>query len=185
MGVAAMARTLRTILLALLLVAVGSSAAWTANAGPVRDVPIKGWVAGADEIDFTAPGCPSGTSWSFQTVGTGNVSHLGKVDFTLNNCTTVQPSGVITINGGITFTAANGDMLSITHQGITSIEGDVATALYDWQVADGTGRFLGATGSGESIGITYIPDPGGPEGGTSEINLTGTIAYDASNRADR
>ena len=124
-----MARTLRTILLALLLVAVGSSAAWTANAGPVRDVPIKGVVAGADEIDFTAPGCPSGTSWSFETAGTGNVSHLGRVDFMLNNCTTVQPSGDITIDGGITFSGANGDMLTITHQGTASIEGNIATAL--------------------------------------------------------
>ena len=74
-------------------------------------------------------------------------------------CTTVQASGVITIDGGITFTAANGDMLTITHQGTASIEGNIATALDDWQVAEGTGRFLGATGSGESIQITYIPTP--------------------------
>lgn len=183
MGVVIMARTLRMILVALLLVTVGSSAAWAANGAMVKDVPIRGWAVGADTIDFTAPGCPSGTSWSFETVGTGNVSHLGKVDFVLNNCTTEQPSGLITIDGAITFTAANGDMLTITHQGTTSIEGTTATALYDWQVAEGTGRFLGATGSGESIGITYIP--GDPKEGTSEISLTGTITYDASNRADR
>lgn len=90
----------------------------------------------------------------------------------LNNCPTVQPSGVITTDGAMTFTAANADLLTVAHQGNTGIEGNTATARYDWQVAARTGRFLDATVSGESIGITHSPD--GLEDGTSEISLAGT-----------
>lgn len=186
-------KTLRIITVVLLLFVVGSPAA-SAGYGPMKGlVPIKGTVVGADT--FTpGPGEVTGCvydsvpdewlTYRFTTKGTGNVSHLGKVDFVLDNCSMLNPQfteGVIAY-GTVTFIAANGDVLVIKHEG-TSVATSPTDykAQYTWEVVGekGKGRFLGATGEGTSTGLTSLPDE------ASEITLRGMIAFDASNRSDR
>jgi hypothetical protein len=183
-------RVFRIITPVLLLFALASPAA-SAGIDPMNEqVPIKGTVVGVDTIDFAATDCELGfvpEGWfpyRFTTEGTGNVSHLGKVDFVLSNCSALNPdftAGVIGY-GTITFTAANGDVLVIEHEGTTKATGPGEfTADYTWRILgeEGTGRFEGATGNGTSIGLTSVPD------GTSKITLRGMIGYDASNRSNR
>lgn len=76
--------------------------------------------------------------------GTGTASHLGRF-------TTV---GVITLNlatasgtGTVTYTAANGDMLSGTATGQAVVGGGFATVTETVTITGGTGRFAGATGT--------------------------------------
>jgi hypothetical protein len=183
-------KILRIIMVVLLLFVVGSPAA-SAGYGPMdKPVPIKGSVIGSDTFSPFDPGCrfdfaPEGWfPYRFTTKGTGNVSHLGKVDFVLDNCSALNPeftAGVIGY-GTITFTAANGDVLVIEHKGTSKATSLTDyTAQYTWEVVgdEATGRFDGATGKGTSIGLTSVPD------GTSKITLRGMIAYDASNRSTR
>jgi hypothetical protein len=183
-------KILRIIMVVLLLFVVGSPAA-SAGYGPMdKPVPIKGSVIGSDTFSPFDPGCrfdfaPEGWfPYRFTTKGTGNVSHLGKVDFVLDNCSALNPeftAGVIGY-GTITFTAANGDVLVIEHKGTSKATGLTDyTAQYTWEVVgdEATGRFDGATGKGTSIGLTSVPDE------TSKITLRGMIAYDASNRSTR
>ena len=183
-------RVFRIILPVLLLFALGSPAASAGNDPMNKQVPIKGTVVGIDTFTPFDPGCdfdfvPEGWfPYRFTTEGTGNVSHLGKVDFVLDNCSALNldfTAGIIGY-GTITFTAANGDVLVIEHEGTTKETGPGEfTANYMWQVLgdEGTGRFDGATGNGTSIGLTSVPD------GTSQITLRGMIGYDASNRSNR
>jgi hypothetical protein len=184
-------RVFRIILPVLLLFALGSPAVSAGNDPVNKQVPIRGTVVGVDTIDFAATDCeldfvPSGwLPYRFTTEGTGNVSHLGKVAFVLDNCSAINPAtfteGIIGY-GTITFTAANGDVLVIEHEGTTKETGPGEfTANYLWQILgdEGTGRFEGATGNGTSIGLTSVPDE------TSTITLRGMIGYDASNRSNR
>ena len=151
-----MAKALRTIFVALLVVLVGSSAAWAGRMD--KEVPIKGALTGTDLREVGHPDCAwlipddwdgpeAFPFWKFTTTGTGNVSHLGKVDFTLVNCTSPLADPMST--GTITFEAANGDELVIAHTGYFEM-GESVQAFYAWDVESGTGRFDGAVGSGET-----------------------------------
>lgn len=180
-----MAKSLRVILVALLVLGAGGSAAW-AGQGPTTPVPIKGSFEGVDWVDFDAPGCPDWAEIRFYDTGTGTMSHLGKVDYLTSNCTSVSTGR---IEGTVTFTAANGDVLVIEHTGTPDIAPDwlSVTTYYEWTVVDdddghdSTGRFDGATGSGTSLSEAGIP----PAPEVSEFWLDGTITYDASNRSNR
>jgi hypothetical protein len=184
-----MVKMLRMIMVVLLLFVVGSPAA-SAGYGPMnKQVPLKGTVVGSDTFTPYYEGCvydpPVPEEWlpyRYTTKGTGNVSHLGTVDFVLDNCSMLNPghtAGVIAY-GTITFTAANGDVLVITHKGTSATVFPVATAQYTWKIVSdkGTGRFDGATGSGTSQALTHITDE------MSTITLLGVINYDASNRSN-
>jgi hypothetical protein len=183
-------RVFRMVMPVLLLFALASPTVSAGNDPMHKQVPIKGTVVGVDTFSPFDPGCDFGfvpEGWfpyRFTTKGTGNVSHLGKVDFVLDNCSALNPdftAGVIGY-GTITFTAANGDVLVVEHEGTTKATSPTEyTADYIWQILgdEGTGRFEGATGKGTSIGLTSVP------GGTSKITLRAMIAYDASNRSNR
>jgi hypothetical protein len=82
--------------------------------GPDNEVPIKGTVTGTHWIDETAPGCDGIPLWWFHSSGTGQVCHLGRVDYTLTQCSYIDPDrGFVFRNGEVTFVAANGDTLVI------------------------------------------------------------------------
>ncbi len=180
-------KIIRTVLIALLLVLMGSSAAW-AGQGPMdQAVPIKGVVTGTHWVDMAPPPgtCDAG-AFNFVSEGTGNLSHLGIVDYVLDNCTTVDPATMTTsIVGTTTFTAANGDVLVIAQEGGGSFDPTAppttVTADYTWTVAEGTGRFDGATGSGTSTTVSTVQAD--PE--VTDMWLNGTITYNASSRAAR
>jgi hypothetical protein len=164
-----------------------------AAARPGHEVPIKGSVTGAHWIDESAPGCDEGALWRFESSGTGNMSHLGRVDYELTQCTFFDPStgGFVFRDGTITFTAANNDTLVINQEGssggIVSGEDLIGfTVDGTWVAGGGTGRFLGATGSGTMDGVGDIPGGDalfGLPDGYARFNFAGDINYNASNRS--
>ena len=76
--------------------------------------------------------------------GTGTASHLGRftvvADFTLNLAT-------FTGGGSVTYTAANGDVLTGTATGRAVVGGGIAAVTETVTITGGTGRFAGATGT--------------------------------------
>ena len=180
-----MMKTLRVILCALLLVVVGASTATATHGRPDLQVPIQGYLVGVDEVpDMGAPGCEEVGApllWRFTSAGTGRLAHLGRVDFSYTHCTHVDYT---IVEGVLTISAANGDSLVLTYTGNVTqyVPGD-PFALWEmaWAVDSGTGRFANATGSGEGNAVTHVP----PAGEGTELSLSGTIAYDASNRSNK
>lgn len=161
-------------------------------AAAADEVPIKGTVLGDHWIDPSAPGCEPGTAdWEFYSSGTGQMSHLGRVEYFLRQCTVFNPEqGTAVSSGTIMFTAANNDTLVVAQEMNSQIIGDFAgfTLEATWTVVDGTGRFTHATGSGSMDGVGDIP--GGdalfdlPDG-AAQLNFVGKIAYDASDRSEK
>ena len=186
-------KTLRTVVVAVLLVGLGASTAAASHGQPDHPVPIRGSILGLDTPpNFEDPEClAAGATWRFESSGTGTLSHLGKVHFDLVNCTTWYPppagSFELEIVGTMTFTAANGDMLVIAHEAEGVYVPGSATVdwtITEWVVEDGTGRFDSATGSGDGYALTYVPQSE-EEIPYTEIDLSGEIAYDASNRSQQ
>ncbi len=159
-------------------------------ASAAHEGPIKGVVDGFHSIDFAAPGCEPGTAlWEFSSSGTGKMSHLGNMSYSLTQCTTIDPSTGRFVSSGITvFTAANGDELTVAQT--TTSEAVGTPPAFDgflvegsWEVTGGTGRFEFASGSGGLSGVGDIPDGaalfGLPDGG-ARFWFNGVVAYDRS-----
>ena len=99
------------VVMTLLLVTMAAPAL---GKGPDQQVPIKGTVLGEHgPPDFSAPDCPGWAEWRYSSEGEGHMSHLGKVEYHLTQCTVSGP--VTTSEGNITFVAANGDELWLEH----------------------------------------------------------------------
>jgi hypothetical protein len=148
-----------------------------------RPVPIRG---NASTEDFMLPpdGCPATAGWRYLAVGSGDFSHLGAVDFELTHCSRMTSELTGEFDHGITtITAANGDVLTLAHRGTFELEfGDDGAYSYvalEWEVLGGTGRFAGASGSGDGTAVGDLLTE------TTTASYNGTINYDASNRAER
>lgn len=167
-----------------LLVSVATVALMLLTAAPVgathnqpqREVPIVGSEVGADS--FGPPtDCPAGAAWLYSSIGTGNISHLGRVTTDVTHCSFLNPDGTGSFGPGTeTYTAPNGDVLNVTHQGTfyVSSDGPFSYLTFTWQVTGGTGRFAHATGGGEGAGVSDLV------AGTTSVTFWGSIAYDAS-----
>lgn len=181
-----MVRIIRIFVVIMLLVAAAATPAVAAG-----DRPIKGTVVGEHgPPDFDAPGCPEWGVWRYSSAGEGHMSHLGKVEYSLTQCT--MPGPVTTSEGTITFLAANGDELWLEHTMFGHLVGtlehpDGFTFEGEWAAVGGTGRFTNATGSGELYGagnVYGLVDPAVPEGLMQTI-FEGTIDYDPSDRSKK
>ena len=112
------------------------------------------------------------------------MSHLGRVDYFLTQCTVFDFEDLTATfgNGTITFTAANGDTLVIAQIGSSETLLDDSGAFIGftvegtWEAVGGTGRFANATGSGLIDGMGDIP-------GDMTLDFAGKIAYNASDRS--
>jgi hypothetical protein len=181
-----MLRVLRVILCALLLLVSNASLATATHGQPEHPRPIGGALVGFDRIpDFAAPGCPeespggAAVRWRYASSGTGRVSHLGRVTYEFTHCT--YWDNTIT-DGVLRLKAANGDQLVLGYTAKVApwTEGDTLSVWQQkWRVASGTGRFQDAKGSGVGNATTYLP----PVEVYTELDLTGTISYNPSNRA--
>lgn len=101
--------------------------------------------------------------------GTGQATHMGRTEIagpSQVNVPDAQQTGTSTL------TSANGDAIVIVFAGTVIFEGptpaDPVTFQGAWNVVAGTGRFIGATGSG-----TYSGTATGPLG---ELLLTGQLS---------
>jgi hypothetical protein len=106
---------------------------------------------------------PVGNDLQVTTVGAGIATHLGR--FTREATVLIHPDG--TLDGTVTFTAANGDKL------FTDLRGGLQSptlisGLYT--ISGGTGRFTGASGSATFDATTA-------DGLHAEITFSGTIRY--------
>ena len=171
---------LAALVLALLAVALA------APASAASQVPLPGTLLGEGEPDYSAPGCP-GAIWTFNGWGTGQMSHLGKVDYEFTQC--LYPDLTVR-NGMFTLVAANGDKLFLAYEGQVEVIGANLgfTGAASWTAVGGTGRFANATGSGTYDVIGDVP--GGdalfdlPDG-YMQFTFEGMIAYQASDRSHR
>ena len=165
--------------------------AFAVPAAAAPGVPIKGTVTGVHgPPDFGAPGCPTWAVWRYSSNGAGQMSHLGRVEYTLTQCTVPVSDGNWS-EGTIEIVAANGDKLYLEHTMFSQmVFGDAGplgfTLVGEWEAVGGTGRFAQATGGGMLNGVGDIPDGketlGLPDG-LAEFNLKGRIAYDAADRS--
>jgi hypothetical protein len=174
-------------------VVIAASAAVLATASPALAAP-----GGGDKpfrlrhstqvVDPTGVVCGTEYPTPYRAVGTGNLSHLGRVSLDLEACNTgLGPVG--TAVGTATYTAANGDVLEIAFQGSYVVEFDVAsqtatsvlTADAIPGATSGTGRFAHAEVNGQLIQTDVTSLSTGATTGTGQGS--GTIAYFASDRA--
>lgn len=178
-----MVRILRIFVVMAMLLMAFATPAVAAHEGP-----IKGTVIGEHgPPDFTAPDCPEWAEWRYSSAGEGRMSHLGRVEYSLTQCTVSGP--VSTSVGTITFVAANGDELWVAHTMFGELVGplehpDGFTFEGEWTAIGGTGRFTDATGSGDLYGagnVYGLVDPDVPEG-LMQVNIEGEIAYDRSGK---
>ena len=115
--------------------------------------------------------CSEPSLWVSTSVGTGVVSHLGRVTWVERHC--FQPSGTFS-DVELVITAANGDELFATFDGGMTGPTTFAETV---TITGGTGRFVGASGTVEETGWFD------PTTGYMEITGVGSIVYDGSNRA--
>ena len=192
-----LARVLLTALVVLLVVGVAPSA----QAGRDHPVGIRGveeftstWSSEPD--DRCSPMGPGMVSSALNFEGVGQVSHLGRITFEGYHClqlrdlTMTGDVAIVTwafVDGGNTWTAANGDEVWLADDDLTSVWSvDPASLGGDLIVLDtatvGTVEIIGGTGRfTEATGFVDIdaPHQDGP------LTLTGEITYDASNRSAR
>lgn len=155
-------------------------------ASAANEVPIVGTVLGGGAPDFAAPGC-TGAIWRFNGSGTGQMSHLGRVDYTFTHCT--YPDNTADL-GTFTFEAANGDELVLAYEAAFQIVGNMEgfTGVGDWTAVGGTGRFMNATGSGTWDVVGDVPGGDalfGLPDGYMQFEFEGMIAYRASDRSQK
>ncbi len=178
-----MLRFLRVLFVVAALLALSTSSVLAG--GPGKAVPIRGTLLGEGAPDVTAPGCGEGAIWRFHGWGTGQMSHLGPVDYTFTHCT--YPDFSIT-PGTFTFVADNGDELVIAHVGTYAVIGAMEgfTGEGTWTAVGGTGRFASATGSGSWETVGDVPGGDalfGLPDGYMTFTFGGMVAYDASDRS--
>ena len=128
---------------------------------------------GRSQEEVVAP-CAGGFGALYE--GGGNATHLGL--FTDSVCTRTT-GGVFPLfdfqSQGIV-TAANGDQLFITSEGVTDVSSDPCVAQGVLTVVGGTGRFANASGTTQVTSLLpwIAPNTCGPEQTTTSV---GTVSY--------
>ncbi len=166
---------------AAMLVAVAPTC--VAGGQPDRELPFRAVSVGSSTDSYGPPACP-GATWQFFSKGTSVAIHLGLVTNEITHCTWIDsPTTGHFGPGTATFTAPNGDTLTLSQWGTftTVMTADSFTSFVDaeWVVSGGTGRFEGASGSGKATVVGDI------NANSSTSTYWGTITYAASNRSGR
>jgi len=187
----------RTILLlAVAVLALMMAAPARATRGqPTKELPFRATLDGITTSQVFAPGFPSVRStfegrcsvpsdWLISFEGSGHATHLGRLSWSSSHCTQFDlATGTGTFSDGhLRYVAANGDFLDADYgDGGFSPMSPTMVCFFDvWTITGGTGRFVGASGSGEDRGCQEIVN-GVP--GPLRITEVGTIVFDASHRA--
>jgi hypothetical protein len=177
-----MTRLFRATALTVALMLVAATPVLATRGQPDHEVPFGGGGTTADS--YGDPGtCPPGAVWRFFSSGTNEFTHLGHVTVDVTHCTWVDwATGTGHFGPGTnTLTAVNGDTLTLsqwgTFESALTPDGIFSYVDLEWEVIGGTGRFEGASGTGEGTVVGDIAAM------TSTSTYWGTIVYDASNRA--
>jgi hypothetical protein len=118
---------------------------------------MSGSVAGVATIEYglTTQDASGDLAIPVESVAAGQFSHLGRVVVAESHTTVILASAgyqaSLVLDGEATVTAANGDLLFLVFvgAGVRTSEGFDDTFVYE--VVGGTGRFSGASGSGQLL----------------------------------
>ena len=155
---------LRIPLLLACFAAVFVSAPTSASA---RDqVPFRAAFRTEVQIEFVYP------FFYISVTGQGNASHLGATSAVTDNQIVNVNTGMATAT--YTLTGANGDtvVLEMIFQ-TTFLPNNAVTFEGTYTVTGSTGRFYGATGSGDLAGSAFVT---GPNTGIGSFSVAGTIS---------
>jgi hypothetical protein len=119
------------------------------NKTTLKMLPFEGNVSGYGWFNVDRTDCPTG-SLPLDAEGHGNASHLGKFKIFYEHCSYAQidPTNP-TYVGTATITAANGDQLLVTYNGVAT---SPVTYLEYSTFTGGTGRFENVSGTFEHTG---------------------------------
>jgi hypothetical protein len=133
-------------------------------------VPFRAAFGTEVEIEFVYP------FFYISVTGQGNASHLGATSAVTDNQIVNVETGSATAT--YTLTGANGDtvILEMVFQ-TTFLPNNAVTFEGDYTVTGGTGRFYGATGSGNLAGSAIVT---GPNTGVGSFSVAGTISSPGS-----
>lgn len=155
--------------------AVAEASAARAASGALSGQPRP--IAGSCVLTFTPPPMPLPPQFRQVDVGTCQLSHLGRTAF---EGVQVIDFAAGTQRGERTLTAANGDVLRTVHVGTSRPSGPgLVSFVASMTIVGGTGRFENATGQIRGVGTANLATR------TTEVELDGWIAYDASDRSGR
>ena len=130
-----------------------------------HEVPFRGAFTTEVEIEFVYP------FFYISVTGHGNASHLGATSAVTDNQIVNVNTGMATAT--YTLTGANGDtvVLEMIFQ-TTFLPNNAVTFEGTYTVTGGTGRFYGATGSGDLAGSAIAT---GPNTAIGSFSVAGTI----------
>jgi hypothetical protein len=147
-----------SVALAIVLVLTLASGAWMSASAEGPEVPFKAFYAG---VPVGIP-CAPYICQTFEF--DGQATHLGLSHMSATGKTYMLPP--MNQFGDITFSAANGDTLSVHYTGSGQVVSPgVVNFNGEYHITGGSGRFEGATGSG-----VYW--------GTATANVRGEIYFD-------
>ena len=154
-------------------------AAFTCSVPAVAEqhaVPFKATVRTQERMYPDRAVCPSYPFLFGTTTGTGKASHLGAVSLVASDCFTPGENTFSFSNGKLTLTAANGDELNAIYNGelhplVNTPPYTLYTISGNLTFTGGTGRFVGASGSGYLSGTENIKT------GQGQFEVTATLAY--------
>lgn len=126
--------------------------------------------------------CSTPSDYIIEFSGTGQLTHLGQVTAVFEHCSRMDvdmSTGAVTFeygDGQTRVLAANGDELRGTYtDGTGELLADGNVAWRDtFTLTGGTGRFAGASGSGQDTGTTHS------ETGWTVWAMEGAVTYDPS-----
>jgi len=142
----------------------------TTPASAREQVPFRAAFGTEVEIEFVYP------FFYISVTGQGNASHLGATSAVTDNQIVNAETGSATAT--YTLTGANGDtvVLEMVFE-TTFLPNNAVTFEGDYTVTGGTGRFYGATGSGDLAGSAFVT---GPNTGIGSFSVAGTISSPGS-----
>ena len=163
---------LTSLVVALVIAAPGAGLAKPGGS----DRPVKGKTSGTSTVNLATA--------TLTSQGTGNISHLGKVTYTLNLTGAFTGPTTVAYNGTGTLVAANGDQVFVTITGTATVPslvfavGDRNSFTLVSTITGGTGRFSDASGTSTSTGRQEVVSVVGTTVGTRETTtLEGRISY--------
>lgn len=183
------------IVLVLCVVALVATPASATHGQPAKALPFTAYISGyTDHFIPAGPNFPFDSStfngrcsvpanWIIGIAGSGEGARLGDLTWSVEHCSRFTPTGPNMAGTGsyadgvMTYVAANGDELHLTHTGTFEIVDGVSYIEGTATIVGGTGRFAGASGSLTETGFQPLATD------FLQVWNTGTIVFDASNRS--